>query len=144
MKQQNYANHRRYVPAYHFLTSGIIVVVFIIAAIELVKGLSKGELLYSGLLPVMVAIVLLLLFWYARRFSTKVQDRTIRAEENLRHYVLTGKLLDTRLTMPQIVALRFAPDEEYLELIEQAINRHMKPEEIKKAIRNWKADHHRA
>ena len=144
MEQQNYANHRRYVPAYHFLTSGLITVVFIIAVIALVKGMSQGEWLYSGLMPVLVSIVLLLLFWYARQFSLKAQDRAIRAEENLRHYVLAGKLFDPRLTMSQIAALRFAPDEEYIPLMEKAINEHMKADDIKKAIKNWKADHHRA
>ncbi len=144
MEQQNYANHRRFVPAWHFLTSLLITAVFVIAAIALVKGLANGEWLYSGLMPVMVAIILLLLFWYARTFATKVQDRAIRAEENLRHYVLTGKLFDPRLTMSQIVALRFAPDDEYVPLVERAINEHMKAEEIKKAVKNWKADHHRA
>ncbi len=144
MGEQNFENHRRLVPLYHFLTYGLIVVAFLLAAAGLVHTLVNGEWIYAGIMPVMVTIVLLLVCWYARVFALKVQDRTIRAEENLRHYVLTGKLLDPRLTMPQIVALRFAPDEEYLPLMEQAIAENMRPHDIKKAIKNWKADHHRA
>jgi len=57
--------------------------------------------------------------------------------------VLTGRLLDPRLTMGQIIALRFASDEEYLELCELALQKRLKPKEIKQAIRNWKPDYER-
>ena len=62
----------------------------------------------------------------------------------MRHFVITGKTLDPRLTIGQIIALRFAPDEEYLELIQRTIAENLEPADIKKAIKNWKADHHRA
>jgi hypothetical protein len=145
MQQQNYSNHRRYVPAFHFLTSSLILLVFILAVVQLIQGLiNHGEWLSSGLIPLIISIVLLLLFWYSRRFAVTVQNRAIRTEENLRHYILTGKQLDSRLTMGQIIALRFAPDEEYLQIIKQAVDEKMKPDDIKKAIKNWKADHYRA
>ena len=48
-------------------------------------------------------ICLLILFFLCRIFPLKAQDRAIRAEENLRHYALTGKLLDSRLTISQII-----------------------------------------
>jgi hypothetical protein len=86
----------------------------------------------------------LIIFWYARAFAIAAQDRAIRAEENLRHFALTGKLLDSRLTMSQVIALRFAADTEFLLLAEKAANENMKPSEIKKAIVNWRADYHRA
>ncbi len=86
----------------------------------------------------------LLFFWYARGFALKAQDRAIRAEENLRHFVLTGKLLDSSLTPSQITALRFAGDEEFLILAERAAKENLTIEEIKKAIVNWKGDYHRA
>ena len=50
-----------------------------------------------------------------RAFPLAVQDRAIRAEENLRYFSLTGKLLDKGLTMSQIIALRFADDNEFVE-----------------------------
>ena len=144
MKQQNYSNHSRYVPGFHYLTGGLVILVLIISTIQLVHGLSIGEPVYASVLPLIVSIVLLLLFWYARAFSVKVQDRAIRSEENLRHYVLTGKLFDSRLTMSQIIALRFAPDDEFVPLVEKAINERLSGADIKKAIKNWKADNHRA
>jgi Family of unknown function (DUF6526) len=85
----------------------------------------------------------LLLFFFCRTFPLKAQDRVIRAEENLRHYVMTGKLLDSRLTIQQVIALRFASDEEYLELAKKAVEGNMPPDAIKRAVRNWRADEFR-
>ncbi|MGD0361012.1 MAG: DUF6526 family protein [Bryobacteraceae bacterium] len=81
---------------------------------------------------------------YVRVFPLKAQDRAIRAEENLRHFVLTGKLLDPRLVMGQVIALRFAPDEEFVDLARKAADANMPAAEIKRAIKNWKADNYRA
>lgn len=85
-----------------------------------------------------------MIFWYARVFALRAQDRAIRAEENFRYYLLTGKAFPRELAMGQIIALRFAPDEELAELVTRAINEKMKSKEIKAAIKNWRADHHRA
>ena len=72
-------------------------------------------------------------------FAMGAQDRAIRAEENLRHFALTGKLLDKRLRKSQVIALRFADDTEFVLLAEKAANENMKPDDIKKAIVNWRA-----
>ncbi|MCP5111202.1 MAG: hypothetical protein GY953_10235, partial [bacterium] len=79
----------------------------------------------------------------ARLFPLKAQDRAIRAEENLRHYVLTGKLLDPQLTTRQVVGLRFAADEEFVELAQKAAAENLSEDAIKKAIKNWRADTYR-
>lgn len=67
----------------------------------------------------------------------------IRTEENFRHYRLTGKVLDPRLTRTQVIALRFADDSELAALAERAANENLGPAAIKKAIGKWRADHHR-
>jgi hypothetical protein len=92
----------------------------------------------------LIGISLSIGFLKIRAFPLKVQDRAIRAEENLRYFSLTGKLLDNRLTVGQIVALRFASNEEFVELVDRAVNEKMSNKQIKQAIRNWKSDHHRA
>jgi hypothetical protein len=99
--------------------------------------------LYSAALITAMAVALLLLWFFARVFPLKAQDRAIRAEENLRHYVLTGRLLDSRLAVKQIVALRFASDGEFPELARKAAAESMPADEIKKAVKNWRADHDR-
>ena len=61
----------------------------------------------------------------------------------MRHYVLTGKLLDPRLTVRQIIGLRFAFDEEFVPLAQRAVKAYLSEDEIKKAIKNWRADTYR-
>lgn len=143
MPEQNYANHRRYVPMYHVVTFGLIVLSLIGSIINLVKSLGQHAGLYSASLLVVVFIVLGLLFLFARVFALKAQDRAIRAEENLRHFVMTGKLLDSRLTIRQIIGLRFASDPEYLDLCKRAIAENLSEDAIKKAVKNWRADDYR-
>ena len=82
--------------------------------------------------------------FFCRTFALKAQDRGVRAEENLRHFVMTGKLMDPRLTIQQIVALRFASDEEFLALAAEAVDKNLDQKSIKMKIKNWRADTHRA
>src|SRR5436853_7787637 len=116
MEEQNYRNHSRLIPVYHYL--GYLLVLAIIAGslVNLKYYYDHGECLYTPILICLIGIVLLLLIWYARAFALKAQDRAIRAEENLRYYAITGKLPDSRLTIHQIIALRFAPNTELLDL----------------------------
>jgi len=90
-----------------------------------------------------LTIVALMLFGFCRMYALKVQDRAIRAEENLRHFVLTGKLLDPRIGIRQVIALRFAPDEEFVALARRAAEEGLAPDAIKQAVKNWRADEYR-
>ena len=144
MTTQNYANHTRLVPLFHFVLAGILLFTLIGSIVNLVKSLGDHQRLYSASLIVVLTICCGLLFYFCRTFPLKAQDRAIRAEENLRHFALTGKLLDRRLTMSQIIALRFAPDEEFLDLARKAADGNMTADAIKRAVKNWKADYDRA
>ena len=141
MKAQNFKNHGRYVFMFHIVTYAAIFAVIVGSVINLVN--SSKENLYSASLLVVVSLILASLAWFGRRFALKAQDRAIRAEENFRHFILTGKPLDHRLRMGQIIALRFAPDEEFADLCQQAADKNFKGADIKKAIQKWRADHHR-
>jgi hypothetical protein len=143
MGNQNFKSHARYVPGFHFITLGLIVVCFVLAAINLVRVVGEASWLYTGLMPLLGAVVLGLLFLYVRQFATGNQDRIIRAEENFRSFRLTGKPLDYRLTKRQIIALRFADDNEYAALSAKAISDNLGSQDIKKTIQQWRADHHR-
>jgi len=142
MAEQSFENHGRYVFMFHIVTYAAIVAVIIGSIINLAN--SAKENLYSASLLVVVSLILASLAWFGRRFALKAQDRAIRAEENFRHFILTGKPLDNRLRMGQIIALRFAPDDEFVDLCREAADKKLKGIEIKKAIQNWRADHHRA
>jgi hypothetical protein len=76
-------------------------------------------------------------------FANKAQDRAIRAEENLRYFVLTGKLLDPRLSVRQIIGLRFASDAEFVALAQRAADERLSEDAIKRSVKNWRADLYR-
>lgn len=141
MKEQNFNNHAQMVPGFHYLTFGGIIALLGGSINYLLK--SSPENKYLASLLVLASIIFVLVAWFTRTFALKAQDRAIRAEENLRHYVLTGKLLPASLTIGQIVALRFAPDAEFPALAEKAASNNLSGKEIKQSIQNWKADFYR-
>ena len=143
MQTQNYANHRRYVLMYHGVLFALIVLGLIGACVNLAKSWCDPVRFYSAALLVVVFVGFGLFFVFARMFGLKAQDRAIRAEENLRHFAMTGKLLDSRLTTRQIIGLRFAGDDEFVALAKRAAEEHLSEEDIKKAVKNWRPDFYR-
>jgi hypothetical protein len=140
---QSYKNHAQIVPLYHRVLTGLLLLVLIGSIVNLTKSWGDSTRFYSASLIVALTIAAILLFIFVRVFPLKAQDRAIRAEEQLRHYVLTGKLLDRRLTMRQIVALRFASDAEFVALAQRAVEQSMSPDAIKQAVKEWRADTYR-
>ena len=144
MKEQNYSNHRKYVPVFHYLLTALVLIAIIGSIFFLVRSyIHELDRVCATVVFICVANITLL-YQYCRQFPIKVQDRAIRSEENLRHFVLTGKLLDPSLTMSQIVALRFASDLEFVELANRAVAENLSNNDIKKAIKSWKPDYARA
>ena len=107
------------------------------------KSWGDHERVYSASLILVLTACMSVLAIYARVFALKAQDRAIRAEENFRHHILTGKLLDPRLSVRQIVALRFASDAEFPALAARAAAENLPPKEIKLAVKDWRADEYR-
>jgi len=143
MDSQTYASHRRFVPLFHFVLAPVLLLTIIGSIVNLVESLDDHERLYNAALIVVLSIAAFLTLFLARVFALKAQDRAIRAEENLRHFVMTGKLLDPRLTVRQIIALRFASDAEFVALAKSAAESGTAPDEIKKSIKDWRADTYR-
>ncbi len=141
MKEQNFNNHALMVPGFHYLTFGGIIALLGGSINYFLK--SSPENKYLAALLVLASFIFILVAWFTRIFALKAQDRAIRAEENLRHYVLTGKLLPSDLTVGQVVALRFAPDAEFPALVAKAATNQLSGKEIKQSIQNWKADFYR-
>jgi hypothetical protein len=143
MAEQSYANHRRTVPLFHFVLLPVLLLTFIGSIVNLWQSIGDHERVYSAALIVVLSLVGILTALFARIFALKAQDRAIRAEENLRHLALTGKLLDPRLTSLHVVALRFASDGEFVALAQRAARENLKPDDIKRAIKQWKSDDYR-
>src|SRR5947209_1780267 len=127
MPEQSYAKHAKLVPMYHRVLSLLILVTFIGSVVNLYQSLGDHSRLYNAALIMAITLALMIMFVFIRIFPLKAQDRAIRAEENLRHYVLTGKLFDPRLTVRQIVGLRFASDAEFPALAQRAAAENMTP-----------------
>ena len=143
MQPQNYKNHSRFVPLYHYVTYALLLAVIIGSVINLVHTCQRGENIYSASLICVLAFAATLICFFARSFALKAQDRAIRAEENFRHFMVTGKQLDSRLKMAQIIALRFAGDDEFVALAKKAADENMAAKEIKLAVNNWRGDYNR-
>lgn len=139
---QNYSNHSRLVTGYHRVLSILLIAGLVGSITNLVKSFNNDNL-YSASLLLLLFVIAILMAWYVRAFPLKAQDRAIRAEESLRYYILTGKSLPATLKMGQIVALRFAADEEFPGLIERSVQENLTSKEIKSAIKNWKPDYNR-
>lgn len=140
--EQNYSNHSRLVTGYHRVLSLLLLAGLVGSITNLIKSFDNDNL-YSASLLLLLFVIAILIAWYVRAFPLKAQDRAIRAEESLRYYILTGKSLPATLRMGQIVALRFAPDEEFPGLTERSVRENLTAKEIKAAIKNWKPDYYR-
>jgi FlaA1/EpsC-like NDP-sugar epimerase len=142
-KSQNYANHVRIVPVFHLFLIPLAILTLITAVVNVILSAIGGERVLDAALILALSLAVTMGVLLARMFANKAQDRAIRSEEKLRHFVLTGKLLDPRLTIGQIISLRFATDEEFPALCERALQEKLSPDAIKRAIKTWKADYDR-
>lgn len=136
---QSLANHARYVPGFHFVATGLLAANFIWSVIEVIKHPGAGTV--DG---VLVAVALLLLLWYARAFAVGVQDRIIRLEERLRMERFLPADLKARIpefTRAQLIALRFAPDQELPDLARKVLADGIDDQaRIKAMVKAWRAD----
>ena len=142
-EQQGPSNHARYVTGYHFVLAGILLVVLGWQVTMFAKRPGVPTLI--GLL---LAVGLILMFWYMRVFAVTVQDRVIRLEERLRMAALLPPELKARIpefSPRQLVALRFASDGELPALAKRVLDERIADEKaIKQLIKEWRADHLRA
>jgi hypothetical protein len=100
---------------------------------------------YSAWL-VVLSIVVFVPFFIIRIYPLKVQDRVIRLEERLRLQALAPSEWHTqiyRLSENQLIALRFAGDDEVVELAKQALEHNLNRKQIKERIKSWRADYWR-
>ncbi len=143
MPEQSYSNHTKLVPLFHYILGMLLILILLGSLVNLYKSLGNHARLYNASLITAMAFALFLTAYFARTFPLKAQDRAIRAEENLRHFALTGQLLDPRLTMSQIVGLRFASDAEFPALARRAAQENLPLDAVKKSIQNWRPDNDR-
>jgi hypothetical protein len=139
MASQSYASHRQYVPLYHYYTGAVLLVLLVWAVYRAVQGFSVDRLMM-----VLLIVTLILVYYFARAFALRAQDRVIRLEEQLRLARLLPDPLKARLgelSIGQLIALRFAPDAEVPELVAAVLERRIgSVDEIKRSIKAWRID----
>lgn len=141
---QNYSNHARLDPAVHLFVFPVLIAnvgVAIWIAIQF-----RHQFPWLGHWSIVVSLALLILASKCRINDLKLQDRIIRLEERLRlaSLVPANELQHiNELTIRQLVALRFASDEEAAALAHRALTQELEPKAIKQSITHWRADHHR-
>ena len=142
-KVQTFENHARIVPAYHIFTFGLV-------ALNLLWRIYAVAVDFSldALASLFVAIALLMLFFFARFFALRVQDRVIRLEMRLRMAQVLLPELKGRIgdfTIDQLCSLRFASDAELPDLARKVLDEKLEDRKaIKQMIRDWQADSLRA
>lgn len=139
-RAQTYASHRRYIPQFHFFVLPVLLTNVVVTIVEFVR---HPRVITAWI--VLVAVALAIGIWTARMMALRAQDRIIRLEERARLERLLPPHLRERLgdlTTSQFIAIRFAPDEEVADLVARALTGELRTQgEIKRAIRNWRADH---
>lgn len=144
MEAQNYKNHIRYYTAHHFVFYPVVILLFIACIVGLC--LSTEQHLLWIVLAALTATVAWLSFMTRQHYSLGNQNRIARLELRLRYYVLTHKRfeeVEKQLSLSQILALRFASDEELELLIKRAITEKLSPDLIKRSVKSWTPDYMR-
>jgi hypothetical protein len=144
MADQNYSNHKQVVKGFHMVLGALVILGLLASLVNVYLQIVAHDAVFESILITVLFLCAALLFLYTRQFPIKAQDRAIRAEESLRYYILARKPFDNRLKLSQIIALRFADDEEFVALADRAVREELSADEIKRAIRKWRPDHHRA
>ncbi len=135
---QSLKNHARLDPPYHVVLGAIMIANLIIAIVYVVRHFG-----FHSVWVLVLSLGLVVLILKVRTYPLKVQDRVIRLEERLRLQSLAPAEWHTqiyRLNEGQLIALRFAGDDEVVALAKMALEENLTRKQIKERIRNWRAD----
>jgi len=135
---QNLKNHGRIDPPYHMVLFTVLLVNLAIVITYTVMHFS----VFSAWLLI-VSIAVFIPFAKLRAYPLKVQDRVIRLEERIRLQALAPAEWHAqicRLTEDQLIGLRFAADDEVVELAKQALEKNLSRKQIKERIQSWRSD----
>lgn len=143
MEKQSYKNHVRYYVPHHFVYYPIIIT-FLAFSVYFIF-MSEDKLIWT-FISVIFIVFFCLAFMMRQHYALTLQNRMVRLELRYRYFSLTGKKLEDfehQFNDNQLFALRFAPDGEFLGLIERTLLENLSGTEIKKAIIHWKGDYER-
>jgi hypothetical protein len=144
-EKQSYKNHRQWYAPHHFIFYPLIAIALVLLIMHAIHPPEDKSAVWMAM-----AIMLIFIAWVSymlrQHYALGNQDRIIRLEMRLRFYILTHKRLEpieAQLSLGQLLALRFASDEELPALIDRAVAEKLSGDEIKRAIKDWQGDYMR-
>ncbi|MBZ4042824.1 DUF6526 family protein [Flavobacterium hibisci] len=143
MKVQSYQNHIRFYTPHHFIYYPVLIVFL---AFSIYFAFTTPQHFIWGFIAVVFIFLFCLAFMLRQHYALILQNRIVKLELRYRYFELTGTRFETiehKFTDDQIFAFRFAPDAEFLPLIERALTENLSGDDIKKAIKHWKGDYNR-
>lgn len=141
---QSHKTHARFDPLYHFVLGFFFLANLVFAVFHLVRHWHTSPIAAGWFL--VLSIVVFIPYLRLRTYPLKVQDRIIRLEERIRLQALAPAEWHSqiyRLTEDQMIGLRFAADDEVVELAKQALEHNLNRKQIKERIKSWRADNWR-
>jgi hypothetical protein len=141
---QNFKNHGRLDPPFHFFLFFVLIANLVFAGFHIVRHWHDTPIASSWYIVLSFAAILAL--FKIRQYPVKVQDRVIRLEERMRLQALAPTEWHAqiyRLSEDQLIGLRFAADDEVVELAKQALEHNLNRKQIKERIKDWRPDNWR-
>ncbi len=141
---QNLKNHVRLDPPFHFVLLLVLAANLVFAVVHMIRHWETAYFVGPWIVVLSLAAIVAVL--KMRQYPVKVQDRVIRLEERLRLQALAPAAWHAqiyRLTEDQLIGLRFAADDEVVELAKQALEHNLNRKQIKERINSWRPDYWR-
>ncbi|ASW72978.1 hypothetical protein IQ37_09755 [Chryseobacterium piperi] len=141
---QNYKNHRKFYPPHHFIFLPLLLILEIMGIYKIWS--DPANQLTWILFSIVIFLILYLAIMVRQHYALGNQNRIVRLEFRQRYFEIFNKRSDEvceKLSFDQMAALRFAYDDEFKELLYQALNENISGDQIKRSIKNWNPDHHR-
>lgn len=145
---QNLKNHRKFYPLHHFIFYPVTLALLIFSVVKLWNNINVSAEFVTiwAVITAIIVLIMVLSLMLRQHYALGLQDRIIVNEFKLRYFTLTGNRLENstyQFSDAQIFALRFAEDDELMDLMHQTVQNNWSPSKIKRNIKNWKADNSR-
>ena len=143
MEKQTYKNHIRFYPPHHFIFYPVVTALLVFS---IYKTFNSNDLMIWIFISLILVLFIFLGFILRQHYALTLQNRIVKLEFSYRYFAITGQRLETmhkQLSDQQIFALRFAPDEALLSLVEKTLSENLSGKTVKKSIVNWKGDYQR-
>jgi len=145
---QNLKNYLKFYPLHHFIFYPVTLALLIFSVVKLLNNINVSAkfVIIWAVITAIIVLIMVLSFMLRQHYALGLQDRIIVNEFKLRYFTLTGNRLENstyQFSDAQIFALRFAEDDELMDLMHQTVQNNWSPSKIKRNIKNWRADNSR-